>query len=303
MSNNNGGREVAVNTLKPRENRNGNNGAGKPANSFPEPPAENKTTNTPLNNNWEKVSFNNHPGLVYYHKKNTGNRQWHKPGTNAGNDPIEQVTNNSLPNGFTKWKHINNNANTPKYWYENNAGSVLWDLPAVEAAANNAAQNANAAAANAQTAAVNAAEAAAANNEPKANGAANVAANAANAATVAAAQANEAAVNAANAAAEGNAEEASQNAAQAANAAAVAAGNAAIAETANAVAANAAANAGANSGKSLFNNAQKKLNNALNTLKQAQTLLAKNNAGAPAAGGRRKTQRRRRNRRASRRRV
>ena len=68
-------------------------------------------------NNFEEVTFKNHPKVKYWHNKKKGTRQWHAPGTPEINVTDVEVENAEVPPGWKKLKHRNNNSNPPLYWY------------------------------------------------------------------------------------------------------------------------------------------------------------------------------------------
>lgn len=115
--------------VEPRPANNTNEaleGRGYP--NWAAPPANVNVKEKSLKNGWEEVTFNNHPKVKYWHKKNTGERQWWEPNGKPSNDPSVKVNNNSVPSGWSKMKHKNDNSDPPLYWYESNDGNVRWNL-------------------------------------------------------------------------------------------------------------------------------------------------------------------------------
>jgi hypothetical protein len=98
------------------------------------PPNSLPVNEAPVNGhkNFEEVTFKNHPKVKYWHNKKKGLRQWHAPGTSSENRPEVEVENSTVPSGWKKIKHRNNNSNPPLYWYES-ALNTAWKLPKEEA--------------------------------------------------------------------------------------------------------------------------------------------------------------------------
>jgi hypothetical protein len=102
--------------------------------SFNAPPNSLPVNEAPVNghNDFEEVTFPNYPKIKYWHNKKKGTRQWYAPGTPDTNNPRVEVENSSVPPGWKKIKHRNNNSDPPLYWYES-ALNTAWDLPKDEA--------------------------------------------------------------------------------------------------------------------------------------------------------------------------
>jgi hypothetical protein len=98
------------------------------------PPNSLPVNEAPVNGhkNFEEVTFKKHPKVKYWHNKKTGARQWHAPGTPKTNRPDVEVENSTVPPGWKKIKHRNNNSDPPLYWYES-ALNTAWELPKEEA--------------------------------------------------------------------------------------------------------------------------------------------------------------------------
>ena len=98
------------------------------------PPNSLPVNEAPVNGykDFEEVSFQNHPKVKYWHDKKKGVRQWYAPGTPATNSPEVEVENSSVPPGWKKVQHRNDNSDPPLYWYESALNSA-WDPPKEEA--------------------------------------------------------------------------------------------------------------------------------------------------------------------------
>jgi hypothetical protein len=94
------------------------------------PPNSLPVNEAPVNGHkdFEEVSFQNHPKVKYWHDKKKGVRQWYAPGTPATNSPEVEVENSTVPAGWKKVKHRNNNSDPPLYWYESALNSA-WEPP------------------------------------------------------------------------------------------------------------------------------------------------------------------------------
>lgn len=97
-----------------------NNQTNQPnqTNVIPEPNAVHRVTqvaNNSLPEGWHKEQMTNHPSVVWY-EKNKGGEQWYVPGAEE-NDPTLFINDESLPTGWRKAYHRNNNMDPKLVWY------------------------------------------------------------------------------------------------------------------------------------------------------------------------------------------
>ena len=114
-------------------NRVGNNQGitnTQPANVIPEPNAVHRVANVAnagLPEGWRKEQMANHPSVVWY-EKNTGGEQWYPPGAEE-NDPTMFTNDSTLPEGWRKAYHRNNNIDPKLYWYVSPNNQTSWTRP------------------------------------------------------------------------------------------------------------------------------------------------------------------------------
>jgi hypothetical protein len=102
----------------------------EPGNVIPEPNAVHRVANvanTSLPEGWKKEQMANHPAVVWY-EKNTGGEQWFAPGAEE-NDPTMFTNDASLPAGWRKAYHRNNNIDPKLYWYVSPNNQTSWTRP------------------------------------------------------------------------------------------------------------------------------------------------------------------------------
>jgi hypothetical protein len=99
-------------------------------NVIPEPNAVHRVTNVAnatLPEGWKKEQMANHPAVVWY-EKNNGTEQWYPPGAEE-NDPTMFTNDASLPSGWRKAYHRNNNIDPKLYWYVSPNNQTSWMRP------------------------------------------------------------------------------------------------------------------------------------------------------------------------------
>jgi hypothetical protein len=104
--------------------------AEQQANVIPEPNAIHRVANVAnatLPEGWKKEQMTNHPAVVWY-EKNNGGEQWFAPGAEE-NDPTLFTNDASLPAGWRKAYHRNNNIDPKLYWYVSPNNQTSWTRP------------------------------------------------------------------------------------------------------------------------------------------------------------------------------
>ena len=104
----------------------------EPDNVIPEPNAVHRVANVANNSlpeGWKKEQMANHPAVVWY-EKNNGGEQWFAPGAEE-NDPTMFTNDTSLPSGWRKAYHRNNNIDPKLYWYVSPNNQTSWIRPNV----------------------------------------------------------------------------------------------------------------------------------------------------------------------------
>jgi hypothetical protein len=104
----------------------------EPGNVIPEPNAVHRVANVANNSlpeGWKKEQMANHPAVVWY-EKNNGGEQWFAPGAEE-NDPTMFTNDTSLPSGWRKAYHRNNNIDPKLYWYVSPNNQTSWTRPNV----------------------------------------------------------------------------------------------------------------------------------------------------------------------------
>ena len=104
----------------------------EPGNVIPEPNAVHRVANVANNSlpeGWKKEQMANHPAVVWY-EKNNGGEQWFAPGAEE-NDPTMFTNDASLPSGWRKAYHRNNNIDPKLYWYVSPNNQTSWIRPNV----------------------------------------------------------------------------------------------------------------------------------------------------------------------------
>jgi hypothetical protein len=103
--------------------------ANEPGNIIPEPNAIHRVANVAnatLPEGWKKEQMTNHPAVVWYEKN--GGEQWFAPGAEE-NDPTMFTNDASLPSGWRKAYHRNNNIDPKLYWYVSPNNQTSWTRP------------------------------------------------------------------------------------------------------------------------------------------------------------------------------
>lgn len=114
------------------QQRNNSVAMNAPSNVIPEPNAVHRVTNVANNSlpeGWKKEQMKNHPAVVWYEKNNSG-EQWFAPGAEE-NDPTMFTNDTSLPSGWRKAYHRNNNIDPKLYWYVSPNNQTSWTRPNV----------------------------------------------------------------------------------------------------------------------------------------------------------------------------